>query len=158
MIHHRCGLDDPRVGPTGPRAVPFLGAEHRGFLLSLADEDDALLVREAAQPLGHHVILALAFAEEDEWNRVPCDETIQRRDKPPAHWVHQRGRGQRLPAMRTEEAHRPKRALQSRHIEVEIHSVDPLDRQPDVIAKDLGHTLCYHYHGSGRAVLPLAGV
>src|SRR5947209_8953055 len=101
MIHHRCGLDDPRVGPTGPRAVPFLGAEHRGFLLSLANEDDALLVREAAQPLGHHVILALAFAEEHEWNRVPSDETNQRRDKPPAHRGHLRGRRKRVTAMRT---------------------------------------------------------
>jgi len=32
-----------------------------------------------------------------------------------------------------------------------------LDRQPDT-ADDLGHALCYHLLGSGRAVLPLAGV
>jgi len=134
--------------------VPLLGAEDRSFLLSLADEDDALLRREAAQPLGHHLVLALAFAEEHQRNLVPRDETIQRRDKPPAHRVHQSGRGQRLPAMRTEEAHCPIRALQGRHIEVEIHSVDPLDRQPHVIAEDIGHALCYHPHGSGRSVLP----
>src|ERR1700682_5607345 len=41
--------------------------------------------------------------------------------------------------------------LQVRHEHVEVHSVDPLDRQPDMTADDLGHALCYHLLGSGRA-------
>src|SRR6195256_3313972 len=39
----------------------------------------------------------------------------------------------------------------SRHEHVEVHPVDPLDRQPDMTADDLGHALCYHLLGSGRA-------
>jgi hypothetical protein len=28
----------------------------------------------------------------------------------------------------------------------------------DMIGEKLGHRLCYHHHGSGRAVLPFEGV
>src|SRR6266852_6313026 len=41
--------------------------------------------------------------------------------------------------------------LQVRHEHAEVHPVDPLDRQPDMTADDLGHALCYHLLGSGRA-------
>jgi hypothetical protein len=63
-----------------------------------------------------------------------------------------------LPAMVAEKAHRSVRALQQWHVDVEVHAVDPLDRQSDMIGEKLGHRLCYHHHGSGRAVLPFEGV
>src|SRR6478736_2569827 len=53
--------------------------------------------------------------------------------------------------MRTEELDDPLLVLQARHEHVEVHAVDPLDRQPDMTADDLGHALCYHLLGSGRA-------
>jgi hypothetical protein len=58
--------------------------------------------------------------------------------------------------MHPEETCRPARALQPRHID-EVHPVDPLDRQSDVIAENFRHALCYHPPGSARAVLPLQG-
>src|ERR1700676_1545520 len=53
--------------------------------------------------------------------------------------------------MRAEELDDSLLGLQARHEHVEVHSVDPLDRQPDMTADDLGHALCYHLLGSGRA-------
>src|ERR1700730_12323086 len=53
--------------------------------------------------------------------------------------------------MRAEELDDSLLVLQARHEHVEVHSVDPLDRQPDMTANDLGHALCYHLLGSGRA-------
>src|ERR1700736_6035 len=53
--------------------------------------------------------------------------------------------------MRAEELDDSLLVLQARHEHVEVHSVDPLDRQPDMTADDLGHALCYHLLGSGRA-------
>jgi hypothetical protein len=85
-------------------------------------------------------------------------EAFQLRDKVPAHRVHE-GRGrQRQSAMSTEELHNSLFGLQPRHIDVEVHAVDPLDRKLHVMTEDIGHALCYHPHGSGRAVMPLAGV
>src|SRR5882724_4934553 len=52
--------------------------------------------------------------------------------------------------MRAEEVDDSLLVLQVRHEHVEVHPVDPLDRQPDT-ADDLGHALCYHLLGSGRA-------
>src|SRR5712671_5017646 len=53
--------------------------------------------------------------------------------------------------MRAEEVDDSLLVLQARHEHVEVHSVDPLDRQPDMTADDLGNALCYHLLGSGRA-------
>src|SRR6266568_8386412 len=53
--------------------------------------------------------------------------------------------------MRAEEVDDSLLVLQVRHEHVEVHPVDPLDRQPDMTADDLGHALCYHLLGSGRA-------
>src|SRR5712672_584309 len=41
--------------------------------------------------------------------------------------------------------------LQARHEHVEVHPVDPLDRELHMTADDLGNVLCYHPLGSGRA-------
>ena len=71
-------------------AVPFLGPKDRCLLLSLADEDHAFLSREVAQPFGHHIVFALAFLKEHERNLMLRDESVQCRDKLPAHRVHQR--------------------------------------------------------------------
>src|SRR6267142_2713437 len=53
--------------------------------------------------------------------------------------------------MRAEEVDDSLLVLQVRHEHVEVHPVDPLDRQPDMTADDLDHALCYHLLGSGRA-------
>src|SRR6266481_1936429 len=53
--------------------------------------------------------------------------------------------------MRAEELDDSLLVLQARHEHVEVHPVNPLDRQPDMTADDLGHALCYHLPGSGRA-------
>jgi hypothetical protein len=57
--------------------------------LRLAGKDNALFSREAAQPLGHHIVLALAFAKQHQRKLVLPDETIQSRDKSAAHRAHQ---------------------------------------------------------------------
>src|SRR5467141_4243634 len=53
--------------------------------------------------------------------------------------------------MRAEELDDSLLVLQARHEHVEVHPVNPLDRQPDMTADDLGNVLCYHPLGSGRA-------
>jgi hypothetical protein len=41
---------------------------------------------------------------------------------------------------------------------IEVHAVDPLNRQLRMTLEDLGNAMCYHPPGSGRQVLPLVGV
>jgi hypothetical protein len=154
VVDHRRRLDDPRIRPAAVRAVPLLGAEDRSLLLRLADKNDPFFEREVAQALHHHIVFALAFAKQHDGKAMPRDKAVELHHKPPAHRAHQGRGGQRLPAMVAEKAHRPIRALQPWHVDVEVHAVDPLDRQPDMIGEKLGHPLCYHHHGSGRTVLP----
>ena len=85
-------------------------------------------------------------------------KVFQLRHEAPAHRAHQGRRWQRLATMLAEEPHDPLLVLQPRHIDVEVHPVDPLDRKLHMMAENIGHALCYHPIGSGRAVMPLAGV
>jgi hypothetical protein len=52
------------------------------------------------------------------------------------------------------EAHDTALALQLRHIDIEVHSVDAFDRKPDMAAENIGDALCYHSAGSGRGFAP----
>src|SRR6266851_10016372 len=53
--------------------------------------------------------------------------------------------------MLAEEPDNPLFVLQPRHIDVEVHPVDPLNCELHMAVDDLGNALCYHPLGSGRA-------
>src|SRR5258708_31561678 len=53
--------------------------------------------------------------------------------------------------MRAEELDDYLLVLQARPEHVEVHPVDPPDRELHMTADDLGNVLCYHPFGSGRA-------
>ena len=142
---------------SGGRAPALLGAEHRRLLLRLADKHHPFFLVELAQMLRHHGVLALAFAELHERNLMLRHIAFQVRHEAPAHRAHQGGGWQRLPAMLAEKPHNPPLGLQPRHINVEVHPVDPFDRKLHMLAENIGHALCHHPNGSGRAVMPLVG-
>src|SRR5258708_19181523 len=100
--------------------------------------------------LRHHGVLALSLAELHERNLMLRHEAFQLGDKTPAHRAHQRRRWQRLTAMLAEETHNPLLDLQPRHVDVEVHPVDPLDRELDILAENIGYALCYHLAASDR--------
>ena len=156
VVHHRGGAHDPRVRQAGDRALALLGAEHLRLLLGLADEHHAFRPMEFAQVLRHHVVLALALAELDERNPMLRHKAFQPGHEVPAHRAHRRRRRQRLAAVFAEEPDNPELALQPRHVDVEVHPVDALDRKRDMPAENIGDALCYHAPGSGRTVLPPA--
>jgi len=50
-----------------------------------------------------------------------------------------------------EEPNDPLFVLQAGHKDVEVHPVDPLNRELHMMTDDLRYILCYHFPGSGRA-------
>ena len=130
--------------------LALLGAEDRGLLLRLADEHDAFWLAEFCQILRHHAVLALALAELDEGNVMVRHHAFQLGDEVAADRTHQRRRRQRLATVLAEESDNPALALQTRHVNVEVHPVDALDRKRDMAIENIGHALCYHRQGSGR--------
>src|SRR6266849_4093881 len=151
VVHHRTAPHDPRVRPTGFRTPAPLGAEHRGVFLGLADKHHPFLTGKAPQMLSHHGVLALSFLKLHQWDLMPRHKVFQRRHKSPGQWAHQSRRWQRLATMFAEESDNPPFILQPRHIDVEVHAIDAVDRQLHMTADDLSHALCYHPPGSGRA-------
>ena len=90
VVDHRRRLDDPWISLAGAGAAPLLGAEHRGPLLGLADENNAFLCGKAAQMLGHHVVFALALGEGDDRQPMAGGKTFEFGNEPAAHRRHQR--------------------------------------------------------------------
>jgi hypothetical protein len=151
VVHHRAAPHDPRIGPSGLRIAPPLGAEHGGVLLGLADEYDPFLAGKTPQMFGHHRVLALPLFKLHEGNLMPGRKVFERPHKAPRHRTHQRRRRQRLAAVVAKEPVDAMLVLQARHIDIQVHPVDPLDRQAHMTLYDLGDALCYHPPGSGRA-------
>jgi hypothetical protein len=125
--------------------------------MRLADKDHAFVLVERGQALRHHVVFALAPAKLHKRNLLRGHIVFQLGDKTAAHRAHQRRRRQRLTTVMFEEPHNARFGLQLRNVGVEVHAVDALDRQRHMPAEDFGYALCYHPHGSGRAVMPLEG-
>jgi len=64
------------------------------------------------------------------------DERQDRRDEPAGDRLHHRTRGEGVTAL-LEEPHDPEVALQLRHVQVEIHPIDALHLQRDVVRQHL---------------------
>jgi hypothetical protein len=56
--------------------------------------------------------------------------------------LHEGGRGERIALVEPEERDDPERVHELGHVGVEVHSVDTLDLQGDMLLQDLGHTAC----------------
>jgi hypothetical protein len=154
VVHHGGEANDPRIGLAGLGVGAPLGPEHRGFLLGLADKNHSFVLRELAKVLRYHVVFALDLAKLHDRNPMLRRKSIQRRHEGATHRAHQRRRRHRLATVLAEKPRNSLFHLQPGHIDVEVHPVDPFDREPDVIGEDIGHTLCYHRNGSGCSVLP----
>ena len=63
--------------------------------------------------------------------------------------IHQNAGSELMAEMKTEEGGHPSRPLQRGHVHVEVHAVDALHFQGDVLADNIGDTPWYAHLGSG---------
>jgi hypothetical protein len=84
------------------------------------------------------VILALILFEGDEGDGVLLGEGLQAADEVFGHGVHEGGGGEAVAAMIAPEVGDPLVGLEPRDVEVEVHPVDALDLEGDVILEDIG--------------------
>src|SRR5450755_4034859 len=140
VIDHRGGSHQP--GIRGPRffITPPLRAEHRCLLLGLADEQDAFLSLKLLPVFGCHIVLALTLPEPDHGNVPLFGELFHFRDEGLADWIHQRTGRKLVTAMESEEAGYSPFPLQRRHIYVQVHPVNALNLQADMLSNHFGDT------------------
>ncbi len=93
------------------------------------------------------VVLALASGEVHQRHLVLGGEPVDVRDEGLADRVHQRGRGELVPQVGSQEADHPERVLQPRLIHVEIHPVDALHLEVHVLIEDIRHRTRYRHRG-----------
>src|SRR3982751_1377376 len=98
---------------------------------------------EPAQMLGGNIILALPFAKLHHRNLSLFRECIHGRDKAFADRVHQGAGNKRVSAMVAEEPDHAQFPLQLRYVHVQVHPVDSLDLQADVIGKHFRYASWY---------------
>src|ERR1700685_1951220 len=112
--------------------APPLRAEHRCFLLSLADEQNAFLSLKLLPVFGCHIVLALPLPEPDHGNISLLGELFHLRDEGFADWIHQSAGRKLVTSMESKKAGDSPFALQRRHVHVQIHPVNALDLQTDM--------------------------
>ena len=139
VVDHRGGFHDPRIGcPGGPALAP-LGAHHPRLLLGLADIEHAFGGLEAPQILLRDIVLALSLGETHQIDAFVLDELLDATNERLGHRRHRVRRGEPLTPVLAQISDRGPDRLQVRHIDVEIHPVDGLDLQFDVITQDFRH-------------------
>ncbi len=147
VVDHRGGFHDPRIGSPRPRAAATLRAHHPRLLLGLADIEHAFGPLEAPQALLRDVVLALPLAEGHQVDAFAVDELLDRTYERLGHRRHRRRRRKSLAPVDAQVAHHRPHRLQRRHIDVEVHPVDPLDLQHHMVTQDVRHRSCYAHRG-----------
>ena len=85
------------------------------------------------------VVLALPFGETHQIDALVLDELLDATDERLGHRRHCVCRGEPLTPVLAQISDRGPDRLQVRHIDVEVHPVDGLNLQFDVIAQDFRH-------------------
>ena len=91
--------------------------------------------------LGHNIVLPLPFAEVHDGNLLLFGQPFHARHEAFGYRVHERRGGECVAAMAAEEFHDSALTLQGRNVHVEVHPVDALQFERDVMIEDLGYAL-----------------
>jgi hypothetical protein len=141
LIDHRRGPHNPGIRLARFRVAPLFCPENRCLLLCFAEHHHAFRFFEPGQMLGHDVVLALSFAELHHRYVLLFGKPLHAGHKALRHRLHQRRRGEGMAAMTAEELYHPALILQGRNIHVQIHPVDALQLERDVLIQDFGYGL-----------------
>jgi hypothetical protein len=129
--------DDPRKGGAALRIPPLLGPEHGRLFLCLADEENALAGLKLREMLLLDVVLSLSFLEPDHGQLVDLRERFDCGDERCADRVHERRRRELHATVEAEERDDTDLALKLRDVNVEVHAVDALDFERDMLVENL---------------------
>ena len=102
---------------------------------------------ETGQIGRRHLILALALGEGEQRDAVGLGEGLDGLDEGVADGGEQGGGGEEVSAVVAQEADDAPLALELGDVDVEVHAVDALDFQGDVVAQDIGDGLWYTHGG-----------
>ena len=138
VVDHGRGADQPGIGRSGLLIAPPLGAEHRRFLLRLADEQHSFRAGKLLPILRGHAVLTLALLERHDGYLFLFGKLLHLGDERLGDRIHQRTGGKPVAEMEPEETGHSSRPLQRRHVHVQVHAVDSLDLQRHVLPENLG--------------------
>jgi len=141
VVDHGRAVHHPRVGPTGGGAAPTLGARDGGLLLRPPDVQHSFVTLELLQILLRDVVLALVLGEADHLHALIGDEALDVGHERIGLGRHPCGRGKALPEVAAQIPHDAPDALQLRHVDVEVHPVNALALQHDVVTQDFAHAM-----------------
>ena len=88
----------------------------------------------------HDVVLALALDEVHPREILIAGIAVDRGAEPVGDPSQRRGRGHRQPELLMDVTDQTGGILQPRHVDVEIHPVDALDLEDDMLGNDIGDT------------------
>ena len=134
VIDHRRAVDHPRISHPRARAAASLGAHDPRLLLRPPDVQHTLVAIEALQIVPRDVVLALVLGKAHQIDLGVGHKTLDAAHERIGLGCHRHGRGKALTQVTSQIPHHPAHALQLRHVNVQVHPVDALALEHDVIA------------------------
>lgn len=136
VVDHRRSIHDPRVGHAGGGAAATFGAHDAGLLLCPPDVEHALNGVELLQVLLRDLVLALVLGKAHHLHALLGDKALDGSHEGLGLRCHPGGRSEALTQVAAQVPHDTTDALQLRHVDVQVHPVDALAFEHDVVAQD----------------------
>lgn len=136
VVDHRRTIHDPRVGHAGGGAAATFGAHDAGLLLRAPDVQHAFIGVELLQVLLRHIVLALALGKAHHLHALIGHIALDVGHERIGLRCHPGGRSEALTQVAAQVPHDTTDALQLRHVHVQVHPVDALALEHDVVAQD----------------------
>src|SRR5580693_9281611 len=143
LVDHRCRADQPGIGRAGCFVAPPFGAKHGHLLLRLANEHHALFLGELLPVLGGHIVFALALAKLNHGNLLSFGKLFQGCHEHLADRIHQCAGGKLKAPVKAKERGYSLLPLELWDVHVQVHPVDSLHLQGDVLVEHFGNAAWY---------------
>src|ERR1700736_739542 len=98
-------------------------------------------VIEVPELFGHDLILALSLLELDQGHSVLLRKAFGSGHKALGHRFHENRGGDGLAPVAAKKSHHPAFVLQGGHINIQIHPVNRLELEGDVVLENLGYAV-----------------
>jgi len=141
VVDHRRAVDHPRKAHPRACTAASLGTHDPGLLLRSPDVQHAFVALEVPQILLRDVVLALVLAKAHQVNPAVGHEMLDGPHEGRGLRCHCRRRGETLAEVAAQVPHHAAHALQLRHVDVEVHPVDALALEHDVLAQDFANAV-----------------
>ena len=138
VVDHRRGAIQPGIPIPTMGAMALRGAKGRRLLLRLTDQHNLILTGRPRHVGCHDIIFPLSFLKRENGDVMLLSIGVNRRHKRLTDRSHRRRRRDRAVPLMLQKPTHVGFALQARNVNIQVHAVNTLNFQGDMLAQNFG--------------------